>query len=115
MHTSLQLITAFLGLIPWQLLVIKSDTVTLTGDALLVISDADRFNNSALNLTIEDVMIDFYHVLGLVPLIISPNETIDVPCPQNKNFISRIYFGTFYNTPELSNYINISDCYLGTE
>ena len=86
--------------------------VTLTGEATFVIANDDLLNNTALNLTIQDVMVDFYHVLGLVPIIESPN---DVACPLASEYISRIYFGTFYSNPQLSNYINITQCYSGKE
>ena len=82
---------------------------------MFVVSDADRFNNTAFNLTLQDVIIDFYHVLGLVPVVVSPDEIDCSTSYLSSDYISRIYFGTFANNPAISTYININDCYSGRE
>ena len=75
----------------------SQSSILFNGDATLIVSDADRFDNTAFNMTYKDFIIDFYNAFGIAP---SLENTKYTPCDTSytgTTTISTIYLGTFAN------------------
>eukprot|EP01084_Bolivina_argentea_P127556 225555_1 len=96
----------------------NNNDIIFSGDATIIVSDADRVYNSAFNASLQDFVYDFYNVFGLVPLTLDPKVYLSEPCSVGDNTISVIYVGLFssssYPLSLLPNK-DISSCYNGAE
>ncbi len=96
----------------------SQNQVLLNGDAVLVVSDADRFANTAFNLTYKDFIIDFYNAFGIAPML---QDTAYTPCSASFTgieTISTIYLGLFENNAYPASLLpnhNINSCVTGEE
>eukprot|EP01084_Bolivina_argentea_P112038 199837_1 len=92
--------------------------VLFNGDAVLVVSNTDRFSNTAFNLTYKDFIIDFYNAFGIAPML---EDTTYTPCSASfpgVDTISVIYLGLFSSNPYPISLLpngNINSCIAGTE
>ena len=106
----------------WLALIIKScysqAQVLLNGDAVLVVSNTDRFDNTAFNMTYKDFIIDMYNAFGIAPML---QDTTYTPCSTSftgTDTISVIYLGLFENNSYATSLLpngDINSCVNGTE
>ena len=102
---------------------LSAQNVLFNGEASIIVSYSDRYNNTPFNLSFTEFLTDFYNAFGLVPLI---NDIGDIPyiCSidgigqyNTLPTITTIYLGLFSSNPYpqtlLSN--NGQDCYTGNE
>eukprot|EP01084_Bolivina_argentea_P199857 341877_1 len=89
--------------------------IVFDGNVALIVSDIDRFNNTAFNLSLSDFIVDYYNAFGLLPAVMSP-QTYS-PCNIGTNKLTNIYLGTFYNNKYPISLLpnGITSCYSDVE
>ena len=95
----------------------NNNSVILSGDTTIIVSNTDRYSNTAFNASLQDFLYDFYNVFGLVPSKADPAEYTS-PCSIGSNTISVIYIGLFSSNPYPVSLLPNSDihvCYNGKE
>eukprot|EP01083_Nonionella_stella_P012053 34228_1 len=95
---------------------IAGNNLIFSGDAVIIVSDRDKLNNTAFNASLQDFIIDFYNTFAIAPLTFDPKGY--TPCSIGPSSVSAIYVGLFASNvypisllPEQ----NIHSCYNGKE
>eukprot|EP01084_Bolivina_argentea_P063069 115217_1 len=102
---------------------LSAQNVIFNGEASIIMSWSDRYDNIPFNLTFQEFLTDFYNAFGLVALI---NNIGDIPfiCSidgvgqyNNLPTITTIYLGLFSSNPYPQTLLpnNGKDCYKGNQ
>eukprot|EP01083_Nonionella_stella_P090915 254104_1 len=97
--------------------------VLFNGEASIILSYSDRYNNTAFNLSLQEFLTDFYNAFGLIALM---NDVSDIPyiCSidgigqyDHLPTITTIYLGLFSSNPYPQSLLpdNGKHCYTGNQ